>query len=341
MRRLNIITTITRQTGLSQTQIADRVNVSKSTISAWRMGAPIPPVKERRLMHLLNVDRRESSSEGQTFDAWRVLVKTPTNSKNWHSYMRSLGINLHGEWKRILITLNNMGVDIPPNAPDSLRLNSIHRKLTNEGDYELESTWEEEEAEPTSKLKPLDKLLSKLLTNLNILDEWCDLFLPKTREGELTNRSRYIKGKLVDIAFIHIDPTLIINVDADPKPLISNNNKIKELLSKQIQSLCEELVSNKINIRTDYFEIIKVSPDHLLKIISDYETRSMSEPNIDDYLSYGEKRIYEVIKENMRLQNQLIERLEAVRKEGIENTRQNKSNESLLNQIKKTIVGNF
>ena len=341
MRRINLIDTVTKETGLSQTQIADRVDVSKSTISAWRMGARIPPIKERRLMHMLRNDRRQASSRSETFDAWRVLVKTPKNSKNWHSYMRSLGINLHEDWKEILISLNDMGVDIPPHAPDRLRLKSIHRKLTNDEDYELESTWEEEEIEPASKLKPLDILLSKLLTNLNILDEWCKMFLPTTKEGELTQKSRIVKFKLVDIAFLHIDPTLIINMDADPKPFISKNNKVKQVLSKVIQSLCEELIANRSNLHTDYFEIIRVSPDRLLKIISDYEISSMSEPNIDDYLSYGEKRIYEAIKENMRLQNQLIERLEVLRKNGIENTERIKSNEGLLSKIKEGLISNF
>ena len=69
-------------------------------------------------------------------------------------------------------------------------------------------------------------LLSKLLTNLNILDEWCKIFLPTTKEGELTQKSRIVKFKLVDIAYLHIDPTLIINMDADPKPFISKNNKV-------------------------------------------------------------------------------------------------------------------
>ena len=42
MGNINVIDNITKVTGLSQIQLADRVGVSKSTISAWRMGAPIP-----------------------------------------------------------------------------------------------------------------------------------------------------------------------------------------------------------------------------------------------------------------------------------------------------------
>jgi len=37
MGRINLIDTVIKETGLTQTQIADRVNVSKSSISAWRM----------------------------------------------------------------------------------------------------------------------------------------------------------------------------------------------------------------------------------------------------------------------------------------------------------------
>ena len=341
MRRINLIDTVIKETGLTQTQIADRVNVSKSTISAWRMGARIPPIKERRLMHMLRADRRQASTKDETFSAWRELVKTPENSRNWAMYLRSLGVNLHPHWKRILIALSELGVDIPQNAPERLHLNSTRSKVQGNEDYELESTWEEDEVVSPSKLKPLDILLIKLLTNLNILDEWCEMFLPKTRDGESTQKSRIIQFKLVDIAFLHIDPTLLINLDADPKPFISSNNKAKKLLSKVIQSLCEELIASRSNLRTDYFEIIRVSPDHLIKIISDYEVSSMSEPNIEDYLSYGEKRIYEAIKENMRLQSQLIERLEAVRIDSNQNVQMSIKNESLLTKINKLLIQNF
>ena len=83
MGRLNIIDTITRETGLSQIQIADRVHVSKSTISAWRMGAPIPHIKERRLMRLLAMNKRQTSRRSETFDAWKILVKSPKNSQDF------------------------------------------------------------------------------------------------------------------------------------------------------------------------------------------------------------------------------------------------------------------
>ncbi len=343
IRRINIIDTITNETGLSQIQIADRVNVSKSTISAWRMGAPIPRIKERKLMQILHMYRRHSSSRNETFDEWKILVKSPENSKNWQSYMRSFGVNLHKDWKRVLITLYDLGIEIPENAPNRLKLKSSHRRLTNNEDYDLESSWEEEEEEIESslKLKPFDILLSKLLTNLNTLDEWCEMFLPKTRNGEFTNRSRLIQYMLVDMAFIHVDTILILNLEVDIKPFLSRTNKTKEKVSKLIQSLCEDLISNRENLKTDYFEIIKVSPDRLSKIISDYEIRSMSEPHIDDYLSYGEKRIYEAMQENIRLQNKLIERLELIRKDGIENTQIIKSNEGLLSKIKEGLIQNF
>mgnify|MGYP001164130050 CR=1 FL=1 len=232
MRRINIIDFITKETGLSQIQIADRVGVSKSTISAWRMGASIPQMKERKLMQILRMSRRISSSKTKAFDVWKILVKSPTNSKNWHSYMQSLGINLHKDWKRVLITLNDLGIEIPSDAPNRLELKSSHTKLQHDEDYELESTWEEEEIEPSVQLNPFDILISKLLTNLNILDEWCEMFLPKTRDGDFTNRARLIEYMLVDMAFIHVDINLILNQEVDIKPFLSRTSKTKEKVSK-------------------------------------------------------------------------------------------------------------
>ena len=71
----------------------------------------------------------------------------------------------------------------------------------------------------------------------------------------------------------------------------------------------------------------------------------MSEPNIDDYLSYGEKRIYDSMQENIRLQKQLIDRLEVLRKNDMEIVELTKKNEGssyqIINQLKKLLVENF
>ena len=71
----------------------------------------------------------------------------------------------------------------------------------------------------------------------------------------------------------------------------------------------------------------------------------MSEPNIDDYLSYGEKRIYDSMQENIRLQKQLIDRLEVLRKNDMEIVEQSKKNEGvshqIIDQLKKLIVESF
>ena len=78
-----------------------------------------------------------------------------------------------------------------------------------------------------------------------------------------------------------------------------------------------------------------------MKLYSFNEFNSSVSVNIDDYLSYGEKRIYDAMQENIRQQKQLIERLEAVRKDGIENTHMIKSNEGLLTKIKELLIENF
>ena len=67
----------------------------------------------------------------------------------------------------------------------------------------------------------------------------------------------------------------------------------------------------------------------------------MSEPHIEDYLSYGEKRIYEAIQDNMRVQKQIIEHIEILRKNDIENTQRNKDTEGLMDKIRELLVGKF
>ena len=165
--------------------------------------------------------------------------------------------------------------------------------------------------------KLLAKNSNKVL-NLKTLDLWCETFLPKTKEGELTNISKKIKNRLVDVAFLSKTVEGLVNkTGTNIKGLKEKNIEIKREVGNLIGHLCDELINKGNSIRTDYFEFIKLSPNQLKKRIEEHKTKS--EPNIIDYLSYGENEIARKIETLTKTQSELVKRIQ--------------KNEQLLEQI--------
>ena len=66
------------------------------------------------------------------------------------------------------------------------------------------------------------------MINLNILDRWCNTFLPKTKEGELTNTSQKIKDRLVDVAFLNKTVVILVKrTGTDIKVLNEKNIEMR------------------------------------------------------------------------------------------------------------------
>jgi hypothetical protein len=154
---------------------------------------------------------------------------------------------------------------------------------------------------------------------LNILDRWCNTFLPKTKEDELTNTSQKIKNRLLDVAFLSKKVVgLVKKTGTNTEKLEEKNIEIRSEVNNLIGHLCEELLKKGKNIRTDYFEFIKGTPKELEKQIEQHKTKS-GPPHINDYLRYGEREIFQMIKILTKTQNEIIERI--------------KHNEQLLKQL--------
>jgi hypothetical protein len=234
--------------------------------------------------------------------------------------MLSLGEEpLHKDWKKLLLVLNDIGVPIPE-TPSMIEndLSEYPEHLNSKTPIRSKSFLEPIGSHNYKQYKPFDSLVKVLLINLNILENWCDTFLPKTKEDELTNTSQKIKNRLLDVAFLSKKVVrLVEKTGTNTEKLEEKNIEIRSEVNNLIGHLCEELLEKGKSIPTDYFEFVKLKPSQLKKQIEQHKTKN--EPHINDYLRYGEREIVQMIKILTKTQNEIIERI--------------KHNEQLLNKI--------
>ena len=144
-----------------------------------------------------------------------------------------------------------------------------------------------------------------------------------------------IKNRLVDVSFLNekvVD--LIVKTGEDPNQLIRKNNEIRKEVIKLIRDLCEELLATERNIKTDYFEFVKLHPDRLRKRIDQLEIKTLtSEPHINDYLRYGEREIASRVDQTLDWQRRIFRKIETLTKTQDEIIERIQKNEQLLKQL--------
>jgi hypothetical protein len=180
--------------------------------------------------------------------------------------------------------------------------------------------------------KPFDSLLIELMIILNILDRWCNTFLPKTKEGELTNTSQKIKNRILDVAFLNKKVVrLVEKTGTNTEQLEEKNIEIRSEVNNLIGHLCEELLEKGNNVVTDYFEFVKLSPIQLKKRIEQHKTKS--EPHINDYLRYGEREIASRVDQTLDWQRRIFQKIETLTTTQNEIIERIHKNEQLLKQL--------
>ena len=334
---------IIKRTGFTQKQLAAHLDVSSSTISAWVQGARIPKDKKINIKTLSDyLKRKEEELKGLDLELM-LLVGNSSNLKRWKTYMITFPAPLYDDWQNLLLVLNDIGVLIPETPdmiddglsqfPENVKDAEFHRKNVGKIDPSLKKGV----VDPRNydENRPFDSLIYELLTNLYILKNWCDTFLPKTKEGELTNTSKKIKNRLLDVAFLKTKVVdLVAETGTDVDDLIEKNNEIISEVNNLIGVLCDELLEKGNSIRTDYFEFVKLNPNQLQKRIKDYEIHtSKKERHINDYLKYGERKIASQVDQTLDWQRKIFRKIETLTKTQEEIIERIKHNEQLLNKI--------
>jgi len=331
---------------IAQKRIAAYLNVSSSTISAWAQGTTTIPKEKKfnikKFFDHLNRSKKFSKKHDENI---MFLVGNPRNLSNWKIYMQYLIEPLHEDWKKLLLVLNDIGVQIPETPsliaihlshyPTNLQAAKLYRQLNK---ATVENINRAMDMKPKKSLrnprqhKPFDSLVIELMIILNILDRWCNTFLPKTKEGELTNTSQKIKNRLLDVAFLNKKVVrLVEKTGTNTEQLEEKNIEIRSEVNNLIGHLCEELLEKGNNVVTDYFEFVKLSPIQLKKRIEQHKTKS--EPHINDYLRYGEREIASRVDQTLDWQRRIFQKIETLTTTQNEIIERIHKNEQLLKQL--------
>lgn len=279
---MNIIDYITRNKGLKQKDIADRLNVSKAQVSKWKSGEYISYSKQEELNKLAGLFGNDTE--------WAVITKTKENTKAWCKYFSSYE-KIYSEYEincfsdddttaiyasSLLKSLQELGVKIPEKAPPI---------ITCENDY-IDT--------------PFNNLISEIITMHGFIVEWWDRVTEYFDDTDLFDKIINIRTCLLDITLSHLSEEVQKKVGIQKNKLdtFTHNKRVSAL--KYISRFCSELIKKRYPITEDYFKVISENP----YILSDELLEKDLFVSLSDFLPIGEKLIFEEI---CMLKNQIKE----------------------------------
>lgn len=300
----NIISYLTKEKGLKQSDIALKMDVAISQISKWKRGVKIPNDKEIFLMKLADI--HWESFDSKSLSKWALTARTKANEKAWYKYfykiMESSNRYSAAEELRpkdelietILITLIEAGVDIPDKAINI------------------------DEAE--NSFLPTDILLRDYLENYLSLESWCceNLILTKPYMRhffDILPRYTVYHCTLEGDKFrAFIDEPW--NFQKYVNETVTRINEIK----KQIEiSTKYEGIDFNLEIfdgltRESISHMFDENPDWMIRknydIVDGKLITAEDNNGVDINLSYGERKILKEIQETKSLLHKVLRKLE-------------------------------
>ena len=332
----NIISYLIKEKNFKQIEIAEKLGVANAQISKWKMGVKIPRRRETELMRLAKI--WWPREDGRPPSEWAIIVKSKENEDNWFEFFedcifeygnklrdcmppsnfitRSINpsdykrssvaselININDLIESILIVFNEAGIPIPEKAPVLQRY------------------------DPYIDPSAFQEFVKHYLYTYFELEDWCCSNLPLGYEymEEFFNfLRRFTMFKLT----IENIPSFF-PYGSDPYELKEFQTYSGKEYYEIKQTIKNATMHDGMDFDPDIFkDLIEFSPfsgleatnwdnanELLKKQLSDIddllnkESGSKEDENFDKYLSYGERKILEGIKNNEKLLKEVLKKL--------------------------------
>jgi hypothetical protein len=310
---LNIITYIVESTKFNQNDIAKECSVKPSTVSGWKKGAPIIYKHRKKLFKMANLAMSEDEST-----KWAIIAKSETEAMGWYFYMSQhlSGLDVAG-----IDIFTSPYVSAPTGTRDNYEINEdshwvdkIQRMLVSlsEAGVQLDAEksiipimYENKENGPA--FTDFDLLIYTYTKNCLILTDWYLKYIGSIKLTGAGLAIQYAIAKsIIEIALLHIPINLFESVNTDQVALAKKINTIKDKVEQEIREFCREVKGIGENLIIDYFDCLNLKPESLKKQI--YQAEDIK--SADQYLSYGERKILEGIKNNENLLKEVLKRLD-------------------------------
>ena len=323
---INIINYLIKEKGLKQFEIAEKLNVKDAQISKWKLGVNIPKDREVELMKLAGIywERDDGSSP---LLSWAVKVRNQENENSWYEFFKtclekvdrySIASSLASNQKlttSFLGTLNNSGLFMP----ESIEWHFNHP----EGEWDQYQGFIEH-----TYLGTYFELENWCCQNLNLKKEYMQdffLLLPQFTMYKL------IIEEIIELPMIE-DPyalnTFEQNTTMDVWGLREQIEKSiryegLDFNIEELDGLIKTPDKKKNKPNSDPFSgpkeenishLFDEYPDLLIRnnydIVDGKVVTAENNNGVDINLSYGERKILRAIKDNQKLINKVLKKLE-------------------------------
>lgn len=277
---MNLIDLVVMKTGISQTELAKKLQVSKAQISKWKTGESVPEERKRELYEIAAIESGYVyewfyvADDAQTIDKWINLIQA---------------INRYAEYPSTEFAEDPTYLAYEP-LLQLMKLGCIIPK-------EPLSLAEYNRMEAASKLPPFYKLLGPYIFELGLMENWLDIHLvwpyslnsvfelPPEIDDEIARveEARYL------LALRRMDETLLTDAGISVSALKDLIRSKETEVSFRISKICDFIVSHKLELKHDLYAYATLNGAELLD--HDYEYSRKRQGDIWNHASYFESHL--------------------------------------------------
>jgi len=285
---INIIEYITKNKGLKQQDIAEKLGVTTGQISKWKKGEYISADRRRELNKLGdlfsdNLDWTLISKTKENADAWFAYI-------NWYSDEYNREIEDEGDFfiPYIFTCLSDLGAKIPDKAPSVSEMDSDNYELTS-----------------------FDSVITDLLYSYAILVQWNDKIISERDFDDLWDYFCEIASNALNVAMINVSmvgKSNLLAIGIKENILDQYINKSKKNIRRCIKNLLLQFNEKGLPITKDYYLII----DQDTEWLDDEMMFSSNRNNILEHLSYADRNLLETQKYGIELLESLNRKVDTL-----------------------------
>ncbi len=290
---MNLIDHIVQNSGVKQTDIANRLGVSRAQVSKWKAGEQIPTARLKELCELAGLFGDDPQ--------WALLVGTEERGSSWIEFFKYLNeIAENGpcweldEMPEFMTPIMMKGFqELGANVPSAPPVKDA------DGYYDFESF--------DGELAAFSELVSDFIASYAPYVHWHNKYLSDLSDDYFDECSE-IENAYFDIALSWTIPAIAKAAGIAQSALENVSRKAQIDLKESVAKLCRALARDGRVPTYDYFVVTRFGPNQLDDILSGLVS---NEDSIEEFLPIGEQLILAELRNTNRFLRDVAEKLTA------------------------------
>lgn len=253
----NIVSLVTRRSGMTQAELANELGVSRAQITKWKNGDDLPPQRRAQMLELISMSEEE-------FD-WLPFTTNPEEIPKWIAYLRGVPCEGYEYFRHggiedfmlpgILAELRRHSIKIPVSVP------------TEDEDDEEDSFY---------------CLLIDVFSGAGRLAYFTQKYIGY---DQFCTHLMNLDTCLVGLSLAHIDTETYAHLIEDISAFRERSFAVRVMANEIIHELCRDIIAAGRPIAADYFGMVNRAPDDL---VDEEDDDPYFFPKTSLYFSYPE-----------------------------------------------------